>query len=128
LETRLTSTKPDADPLATANLLEVRQRLAALRRGCLELEADGEDEIALVHPERRAGARNLVDYLALRRSDIRDLQKRLHESGLSSLGVVQGDVMASLNAVIREVAGAASRSSRSTPWGRQSHRVRSGSW
>ena len=103
MDTHLTSRIPDADPLATANLLAVRERLAALRGGCFELEADAEDEIALIHPERRAGARNLVDYLALRQSDIRDLQKRLHESGLSSLGVVQGDVMASLNAVIRVI-------------------------
>jgi pyruvate kinase len=103
LETHLTSGIPDLDPLAAANLLEVRERLAGLRRACLDLEAEAEDEIALVHPERRAGARNLVDYLALRQSDIRDLQKRLHQSGLSSLGVVQGRAMASLNAVIRVI-------------------------
>jgi len=89
------------DPLEPAALVQLRERLLALTQSAIELESQGEDEIALVHPDRKAGARNLVDYLAIRRVDIRDLQRGLYQAGLSSLGVMQGHVMASLSSVIR---------------------------
>jgi len=69
----------------------------------LDVEAIGEDEIALVHPDRRIGARNLVDYLAIRQQDLRELQRELYTMGLSSLGVVHRHVMASIDAVLRIV-------------------------
>ena len=89
------------DPLAPEKLTSLRERVLALRNQALKLEEFAEDEIALCHPDRRVAARNLVDYLALRERDIRDLQRGLYESGLSSLGVVQGHVMASVNGLIR---------------------------
>jgi pyruvate kinase len=89
------------DPLAIEHLIPLRERLIRLREAALAVEQTAEDEIALVHPERRISARNLVDYLALRQQDIRDLQRQLHQVGITSLGVVQGHVMASINAAIR---------------------------
>jgi pyruvate kinase len=89
------------DPLEPAALVQLRERLLALRQRAIELESHSEDEIALVHPDRKAGARNLVDYLAIRQIDIRDLQHALYAAGLSSLGVMQGHVMASIDAVTR---------------------------
>jgi hypothetical protein len=55
--------------------MPLRERLLALRQSALDLERCGEDEIALVQVNRKIGARNLVDYLALRQLDIRDLQQ-----------------------------------------------------
>ena len=89
------------DSLAAEWIESLRQRVLALRQDALDLESRAEERIALVHPKRRAAARNLIDYLAVRRTDIRELQLDLYQTGLSSLGVLQGHVMASLDAVIR---------------------------
>jgi pyruvate kinase len=89
------------DPLAAEWIESMRERVLALRQSALDLETRAEDRIALVHPVRREAARNLIDYLAVRQTDIRDLQQDLYQTGLSSLGVMQGHVVASLNAVIR---------------------------
>ncbi|MGZ8191149.1 MAG: pyruvate kinase [Methylococcaceae bacterium] len=45
-------------------------------------------------------ARNLAHYLALRQSDLRHLQDRLAQAGLSSLGRSEASVMSTLDAVI----------------------------
>src|SRR5215471_6392246 len=81
-------------------LASLREQLLALRQHALDVERFGEDEVALAHPSRRAAARNLVDYLALRQRDISDLQRDLQRHGFSSLGVIQGHVMASIDAVL----------------------------
>jgi pyruvate kinase len=47
----------------------------------------------------RSGAENLAMYLALRRRDLRFLQRRLMPLGLSSLGRLEGRVLPALNAV-----------------------------
>lgn len=53
-----------------------------------------------VHPDFRASALNLTQYLALRRRDLRQLQMHLSELGLSSLGRSEGHIQASLQAVL----------------------------
>ena len=63
------------------------------------LEARFAEELAHVHPDYDASARNLIDYLALRHADIRDLQEQLAFLGLSSLGGAEKNVMASVRAV-----------------------------
>lgn len=88
------------DLLAAERIESLRQRVLTLRQDALDLENHAESRIALVHPDRRVAARNLIDYLAVRRTDIRDLQLDLHQSGLSSLGVMQRHVIASLDAVV----------------------------
>jgi pyruvate kinase len=90
-----------ADPLSREKLTSLRDQILALRQRAIDLESLAKDEIALVHPERRTGARNLVDYLSLRQFDIRGLQQGLHQCGLSSFGIVQRNVLASLSTVIR---------------------------
>jgi len=86
-------------------LLSLRDELLRLRRHALNVEHIGEDEIALVDPARRAAARNLVDYLALRQHELGTLQRRLGRQGFSSLGAVQGHVMASIEAVLAVLDG-----------------------
>ena len=66
----------------------------------LELEASGLAGATEVHPDHRASARNLLDYLALRRHDIRQLQSKLAGLGLSSLGRTEPHVLSSLRAVL----------------------------
>ncbi len=72
----------------------------------LRLEMDGlvndhAEMLAGLSAERRVSATNLLHYLALRRHDLRELQERLAELGLSSLGRTEGYVMTGLGAVLR---------------------------
>jgi pyruvate kinase len=53
-----------------------------------------------VHPNYRDSARNLLQYLALRRRDMRPLQLKLAAMGLSSLGRAESHVLASVDAVL----------------------------
>jgi pyruvate kinase len=52
--------------------------------------------IDAVVPDRRESAKNLVHYVALRQHDLRDLQMRLSQQGLSSLSHSESCVMGSL--------------------------------
>ncbi len=61
-------------------------------------QAHGED-IASVHGAHRLDAVNLVHYLTLRREDVRQLQRRLAERGLSSLGRCEPHVLATVESV-----------------------------
>jgi pyruvate kinase len=54
------------------------------------------DVLDVVHPSNARSAINLVQYLALRRHDLRSLQLELAELGLSSLGRCEGRVQFSL--------------------------------
>ncbi len=59
-------------------------------------EKDYAAQLAQVHPEFFESARNLVHYRALRTHDLRSLQKKLGNLGLSRLAKAQSHVMASL--------------------------------
>ena len=79
---------------------DIRDQLLALQQHAFDVKQLGEDEVALVPPPRRPAARNLIDYLALRQHDVARLQRALQRHGFSSLGVVQGHVMASIDALL----------------------------
>lgn len=51
----------------------------------------------------RESARNLLHYLALRRVDLRQVQRRLSDLGLSSLGRAEGHALHQLNAVLEHL-------------------------
>jgi pyruvate kinase len=76
------------------------ESLWAIRGEMLSLERDLAARIAAVHPTHRAGARNLVHYLALRRRDLRPIQEELSRIGLSSLGRAESHVLANLDKVL----------------------------
>lgn len=69
-----------------------------------KLESRFEEALAQVHPDYHASARNLIDYIALRHIDIRELQDQLAVLGLSSLGRAERNVRASVRAVQRALA------------------------
>ena len=72
------------------------EEFSTLERDLESLVEQHHEELDLVHPSHRADAINLLHYLALRRHDEHDLQRRLTELGLSSLGRCEPYVMASL--------------------------------
>jgi len=86
-------------PAGAPTPADVAARLVAL---LADLDAAADDRTGLgelatrVAAEHRAGARNLLQYLALRRHDLRELQDDLTRLGLSSLGRSEGHVRASV--------------------------------
>jgi pyruvate kinase len=68
-----------------------------LKASALALEKEFEAALQRTSPTARESAYNLIHYLALRQHDIRDLQYTLSSMGLSSLGLTEAHVMASLN-------------------------------
>jgi pyruvate kinase len=59
-------------------------------------EAKYSDQLSKIHPKFVESARNLIHYRALRKEDIRTIQKNLANKGLSRLDKPEGHVMASL--------------------------------
>ncbi len=62
-----------------------------------------EKVIAVVHPQQKRSATNLIHYLALRREDLRRLQDELHDAGLSSLASAESHVMRQVQAVLQRL-------------------------
>jgi pyruvate kinase len=79
---------------------ELIQNLNLLLSEMNELESSSLAGVKQLHPDHWASARNLIDYLALRRHDIRQLQAKLAGLGLSSLGRTEPHVLSSLHAVL----------------------------
>jgi pyruvate kinase len=93
-----TASHPDAGAL-TGDLESLWQQLQRIRERAEALESRFEEELRQVHPSFAASARNLLHYVALRQLDIGELQAKLAELGLSSLGRSEHRVLASINAV-----------------------------
>ncbi|WP_313951633.1 pyruvate kinase [Accumulibacter sp.] len=70
-----------------------------LRKDAVAVEQEFGDRLRLTAPAFSASARNLAHYLAVRRVDIRILQRELGRLGLSSLGRMEAHVMATLDSV-----------------------------
>lgn len=79
------------------------RQLESLRREIGRQAESSRTEWAGLPPARRASAENLVHYLALRSRDLRPLQDRLARLGLSSLGRAEPHVLATLDAVLRNL-------------------------
>jgi pyruvate kinase len=82
--------------------------LAGIRASCVAMEKVFGSEIAATHESCRESARNLLHYLGLRQHDLRDLQFQLSTLGLSSLGRMEANTLAGLDAVhlaLRALAG-----------------------
>jgi len=77
----------------------IRAELAGLETLMHHLEHVHGPEIATVHADHVQDAVNLVHYLALRHEDVRQLQRKLGERGLSSLGRCEPHVLATVESV-----------------------------
>lgn len=99
-------------PERLARLIE---ELTALRIEALALEHEHGAALERVAPDQRAGAANLLHYLAVRRRDLRPLQHELAELGLSSLGRMEEYVLATLDAVLLALHRLAQRRSEHSP-------------
>ena len=79
------------------------QELEALREDVVRCAESHGDRIDQLPEERRASARNLLRYMALRNHDLRPLQERLARIALSSIGRVESNVLATLDAVLHNL-------------------------
>lgn len=75
------------------------EEVDALRQELIGLAEDSQDLLNEVHASHRLSAENLLHYVAFRGSDLRDLQKRLAQVGLSSLGRAESHVLSGVDAV-----------------------------
>lgn len=102
LHARDVSTTPTAEDLehAPRNDDELVDALLELRAAILDLEHEHAEAIGQIPVADQPSACNLLHYLALRRHDLRGLQRALAERGLSSLGRAEGHVLATLDAVL----------------------------
>jgi pyruvate kinase len=94
------------------NKAEAKALLIKMRELRRQVQEDGEalyqgwkDEIT--RPSFHFSARNLADYMALRRYDLRELQWELIPAGLSSLGRLEARVMPTIDSVVCSCAGIA---------------------
>ena len=96
----------------------VGARLQDIDEQCRTFESRYASDLLAVHPEYRDSARNLVHYLALRGSDIQELQGDLQNLGLSTLSRAESNVMASVHAVqsaLQTMAGKTATTENSKP-------------
>jgi pyruvate kinase len=84
-------------PRIVEQLIEV---LSSVHDRCLKMETSMSAELRKVAAPYRASARNLIHYLGLRQYDLRDFQRELSAFGLSSLGRVEAQTLAGLDAVL----------------------------
>lgn len=91
---------PVTGPYAAKRIDSLLGELEVLRDAALALERDHAADLEALPEDRRASARNLLHYLAVRQHDIRELQDDLAELGLSSLGRLEPHALASIDAVL----------------------------
>jgi len=79
------------------------EQLEALRRDLENHAEQHREAILTLPPMHKVSAENLLHYLALRSHDLRPLQDRLAQMGLSSLGRAESHVMATIDAVLNNL-------------------------
>jgi pyruvate kinase len=94
---------PDVTARLNAALADLAQELQALRRNVRQEQRRLLDawQPYLFRRPFQGGAENLAAYIAMRRHDLRELQRRLATYGLSSLGRSEGHVLPTLDTVIQ---------------------------
>jgi len=97
----MTSTAKKHKPADTVSDL-IRQ-VEALRAMIGKRGEQSRKALLELPPERQSSGQNLLDYLTLRRENLRPLQDKLARLGLSSLGRAEPHVMAVLDAVLHNL-------------------------
>jgi pyruvate kinase len=85
--------------LKKKRVVEILEQLEQIENEARALEKKYEKRLKKIHPENHKSALNLIHYLALRNTDIRELQDTLGQLGISRLGRAESHVMASISAV-----------------------------
>lgn len=86
-----------------ADIGQIRALLQDVHDRAVALEAEYADDLARVHPEFGEGARNLIHYLEMRKSNTQGLRTALRRLGLYSLAHAERNVLGSIEAVLRAI-------------------------
>ena len=97
------SHRPDTDSQKST----LAQKLEALYSEILERVGSVRPNFPSCDPDGACSRDNLLAYLALRDHDLQELQLELADLGLSSLGRLEGSVLASLQHVMSPCGGRA---------------------
>lgn len=89
----------------TSALQAMADELEALAASMHTLESEHADSLQGIAETHRVSARNLLHYLAMRRTDLRTLQPALAALGLSSLGRAEGHALYAVRATLRAING-----------------------
>lgn len=81
----------------------LREKLVSLFQDITRKAAQAQGRFPSSDPDCQCSRDNLLAYLALREHDLQDLQLELVERGLSSLGRLEGSVIASLRKVLQNL-------------------------
>lgn len=97
-------TKPRLDhrhgfPCPPPDIRRLIDQLLSIRKDILQKDADY-TKLSRVHPHYQKSARNLVQYLAFRLHDVRELQIMLSDLGLSSMSRAERKVQATIDTVL----------------------------
>jgi pyruvate kinase len=87
-------------PIIAQRATELIEPLARIHADMLEAPCLHRAELEVVHPRNLRSALNLLQYLALRRHNLGEVQARLAELGLSSLGRSEAHALTTLQAVM----------------------------
>ena len=101
MQTELQAARDEPPTVHDVEIADLATKLGEIRAGMANVTDGHRERLKLVDAQHRESAENLIDYLALRRHDLRALQPRLSALGLSSLGRAEGSVRASVDAVLR---------------------------
>ena len=91
---------PDWAAGKTAEYTALAEAIEAIRESLITLETSSLAATSGILPAQRESARNLLHYIALRRHDLRALQARLSQLGLSSLGRAEAHVLPNIDAIL----------------------------
>ncbi|MBK8553666.1 MAG: pyruvate kinase [Ignavibacteria bacterium] len=81
----------------------IEKNLKELKNKMNSFVTDHNDILTSLYPSNKRSAENLLHYLILRNEDIRSLQDRLHNQGLSSLTSSESHVMRQLQMILRRL-------------------------
>lgn len=91
---------PDWKKEKTGEYAALAAEIMAIRESLISLETSSLIATCGILPAQRESARNLLHYIALRRHDLRTLQARLSQLGLSSLGRAEAHVLPNIDAIL----------------------------
>jgi pyruvate kinase len=101
MQEKMESTYPisETESMQDGQISKLRRELDLLEKKMLHVLALHQDNLQQICPAQESGFKNLLFYLSLRSEDIRDLQNRLHISGLSSLASSESHIFSQLHAI-----------------------------
>jgi pyruvate kinase len=86
-------------PCPSPDVNDLAAQLLTIRKTILEKEA-GFHNLHKIHPHYHNSARNFIQYLAFRLHDVREMQVKLSDLGLSSMGRAERKVQATIDTVL----------------------------